>query len=93
MASWPTAIKREVVGYIAMMLGPTCKEARVSQWHLGRTANACLRTESQVPEYSDDLVNQCSRTDRRANHDVHPLLVVRLYLVVDGEELEASVSL
>ncbi len=46
-----------------------------------------LGAKRQIPEDGDDLVDHYGRTNRPADHHVHPLLSVRLDLVVDREEL------
>jgi len=88
MASWPTAIKSDVEGYIVIMLAPTCHNGISNSSRAIFFRVLYLRSKCEVPKYSDDLICDDRGTNGPSDDNVHSFLSVMNDLVIEREKLE-----
>ena len=93
MASWPTAIKSDVEGYIVIILAPTCHNGDQPICPEQILPVLYLRSKCEVTKYSDDLIRDDRRTNRPSNDNIHSFLSVAHNLIIEREKLEKSHSL
>jgi len=93
MASWPTAIKSDVEGYIVIMLAPTCHNGISNLSRAVFFRVLYLRSKCEVPKYSDDLICDDRGTNGPSYDNVHSFLSIVNDLVIERKKLEKNHSL